>query len=147
MIIMSDCCSDNHNVPSKKKTRPCPVNGNECHEAAARTIKHHIQRAWEWEAGNKTWYFCEDPDCEVVYFADDNSVIRAPQLRTTLGIKTPDDTALICYCFGVTKADVISNPAIRHYVIEQTRNGECSCETSNPSGRCCLKDFPHYHSS
>ena len=27
-------------------------------------------------------------------------------------------------------------------IVEQTKNARCSCETSNPSGRCCLKVFP-----
>jgi hypothetical protein len=27
-------------------------------------------------------------------------------------------------------------------VMAQTKAGLCSCDTSNPSGRCCLKDFP-----
>jgi hypothetical protein len=27
-------------------------------------------------------------------------------------------------------------------VIEQTRLHNCACDVRNPSGRCCLKDFP-----
>ncbi len=113
---------------------------------AARTIKHHIKRAWEWEPGNRTYYFCDDPECEVVYFADDDSVILTSRLHTKVGVKTTDDAAPACYCFGITRADAKRDPKIRQYVIEQTKNGECSCDTHNPSGRCCLKDFPHTQS-
>ncbi len=144
---MSDCCSSNQCESSKKKRHRCPNNGIEYQEVAVRTIKHHIKRAWEWEPGNKRYYFCEDPECEVVYFADDDSVILTSQLHTKVGIKTADDAALACYCFGITMADAKSDPKVRQYVIEQTKNGECSCDTSNPSGRCCLKDFPRTQSS
>jgi len=49
---------------------------------------------------------------------------------------------MLCYCFGVSSADFERNPATRDFVMAQTKANLCSCETSNPSGRCCLKDFP-----
>lgn len=139
---MSDCCSSNPRESSKNKTHRCPTNGIEYHTVAVRTIKHHIKRGWEWKPGTRTYYFCEDPACEVAYFADDDSVILTSQLRTQVGIKTDDDSALVCYCFGITKREAKSNPEVRQYVVAQTKDGQCSCDTSNPSGRCCLKDFP-----
>jgi hypothetical protein len=78
----------------------------------------------------------------VVYFGADDSVILQPQLRTTVGMKSSSELSLLCYCFGVSRADVASGNAIRDFVVAQTKLGLCSCETSNPSGRCCLKDFP-----
>jgi len=48
----------------------------------------------------------------------------------------------VCYCFGVSRSDFRNDPATKDYVIAQTKAGLCSCDTSNPSGRCCLKDFP-----
>lgn len=144
---MSDCCSSNPCESSKKKMYRCPANGIEYHKVAVRTIKHHIKRAWDWDPDNRSYYFCEDPDCEIAYFADDDSVILTSQLRTKVGIKSADDASPVCYCFGITKADVKNDPKIRQYVIEQTKNGECSCDTCNPSGGCCLKDFPPTPSS
>ena len=49
---------------------------------------------------------------------------------------------MLCYCFGFTWQDYYDDPAVREYVIEQTKNGNCECSTKNPSGQCCLKDFP-----
>jgi hypothetical protein len=77
-----------------------------------------------------------------VYFGADGSTIVRSQLRTRVGVKEAADDSLLCYCFGVGKADLQRDPAIRDFVVEQTKAGRCSCETSNPSGRCCLKDFP-----
>jgi len=63
-------------------------------------------------------------------------------LRTRVVAKEQDGDALLCHCFGVTKADFEREPSARDFVVEQTKAGRCSCQTSNPSGRCCLKDFP-----
>ena len=107
-----------------------------------RTISHHIVDVWEWRASASHYYFCDDPECEVMYFGDDGSVILKSQLRTSAGIKSGANENLLCYCYGISKVDFHRNPATKAFVIAQTRAGLCSCDTSNPSGRCCLKDFP-----
>ena len=107
-----------------------------------RTVMHHIERAWDWTSTATHYYFCNDPECDVVYFGDDSSFVRRSHLRTRVGARERGDSDLLCYCFGVTKEDAEREPAIKSFVIAQTKAGICSCETSNPSGRCCLKDFP-----
>jgi hypothetical protein len=56
-----------------------------------------------------------------------------------VGVKHPEDDALVCYCFSIHYAE--ANPTTREYVITQTQSGTCACATQNPSGRCCLKNF------
>jgi len=138
MSNSSSSCCDN---PHPKRGR-CPVDGLEYAEVSTRTIAHHIRAPWAWVPSAKHYYFCDDPDCEVAYFGDDHSVILKSQLRTRVGMKErgPDD--LLCYCFGVSRADFARDPATKEFVVTQTRIGACACETRNPSGRCCLKDFP-----
>ena len=141
---MSDCCSsDTCTTPITigiDKHR-CPVNKQMYKSVPARTVLHHVVQPWELEESNKTYYFCDDPECDVVYYSNDDSIITKSDLRTKVGIKSTSEDALICYCFGVTKAQ--SNQAeIKNFVIEQTKQGVCSCDTTNPSGKCCLKDFP-----
>ena len=139
---MADCCSSSDRKTARPNKRRCPANGVEYTGVSTRTIAHHIKHSWQWNDKGRHYYFCDDPDCDVVYFADDDSVILKSQLRTRVGIKEANDDALLCYCFGVTKADALNNPGIRDFVATETKLGLCSCETSNPSGRCCLKDFP-----
>ena len=139
---MSDCCSSSSCGTSHPTKYRCPGNGQEYPEVSVRTVVHHIKDAWAWESTGRRYFFCDDPVCEIVYFGDDGSSILKSQLRTHVGSKEPSDNFLLCYCFGVTKADYSTNPAVRDFVIAQTKVGLCSCETSNPSGRCCLKDFP-----
>jgi len=139
---MSDCCSSSCCTAASPKKYKCPVNGIECVEVSAKTIIHHIKNPWQWTEKKQGYYFCKDPDCDVVYFGEDGSVIPKSAVRTVIGIKDKSSDSLACYCFGVSKTEAISNPSIEDYVTQNTRVGLCSCETSNPSGRCCLKDFP-----
>jgi hypothetical protein len=55
--------------------------------------------------------------------------------------KVPDDL-IICYCFDIRLSDYVKNPALKDFVLEKTKAGLCSCKSKNPSGNCCLKDFP-----
>lgn len=138
---MSNCGSSCCDGTDPKRHR-CPANGREYSEVSARTITHHVREAWIWRQTAGRYFFCDDPTCEVAYFGDDGSTILKSQLRSRLGEKEASDEALLCYCFGVSKNDFRTDPATRDFVIAQTKAGLCSCDTSNPSGRCCLKDFP-----
>lgn len=139
---MSDCCSSSASDVLHPHKRRCPRHGGECAEVPRRTIVHHLWSPWQWRGKEQRYFFCDAPGCDVVYFGEDDSIIPAAQLRTVVGLKEAADDAPVCYCFGVSRADALRDAAIRDYVVEQTRLGLCSCDTSNPSGRCCLKAFP-----
>jgi len=136
---MSDCCSASGTTPKKQR---CPVCKQDNLEVSVTTILQHIKTPWLWTVKDQGYYFCANPGCDVVYFAQDNSVINTDELRTTVGIKSQAKDALVCYCFGVSINEAINNPEAKTFVIEQTRQHVCACAIRNPSGRCCLKDFP-----
>lgn len=139
---MNECCSSSGPDDASSKDQPCPLCGHESSGVSARTITHHIRDAWAWRAGARRYFFCDEPACVVVYFGDDGSMIDAAQLRTRVGLKEGSGGSQLCYCFGVTRDDFSADPATRDFVVAQTAARLCSCETRNPSGRCCLKDFP-----
>ena len=139
---MSDCCPSQQKTNQDLKRHCCPENGKQYLEVPYRTVLHHVKNPWDISLKEQRYYFCDDPRCEIVYFGFDNTCITQSMLRTKVGIKAKTDDALICYCFGVTKTEARSNKEAKAFVVEQTKNAKCSCETSNPSGRCCLKDFP-----
>jgi len=140
--VMGECCSSSGSDSTHPNKLRCPINGKECAEVSVRTVVHQINDAWTWQPTGHRYFFCDDPACEIVYFGDDGSTILKSQLRRRVGQKDSSDEGLLCYCFGVTKQDFKNNPATRDFVVAQTKTGQCSCDTSNPSGRCCLKDFP-----
>ena len=139
---MSDCCHPAADSGSNSRKQACPSCSTECLQVSERTVLHHIKWAWTWKPSARTHFFCHNTACDIVYFGLDGDVIKKDALKTTVGIKDPKPDSLLCYCFHVTRANVESHPEIRNFLIEQTRAGNCSCDTANPSGRCCLKDFP-----
>lgn len=124
----------------------CPLNGRSYREVPLRTVLHHVCQPWRRSLAGRRYYFCTDPDCDVVYFGADATLIRRADVRTAVGQKSIDPERVVCYCFGVTAADVQASPTARHecraYVVERTKCGDCDCAIRNPSGRCCLGDLP-----
>lgn len=139
---MTDCCSKDSPGSSSPRKKCCPGHGGDCSGVPYKTVLHHISEPWSLQLKDQAWYFCDNADCDVVYFALDDTVINKDRLRTRLGVKDKSDDAPVCYCFGVTRSQALSDSTIREYVVEKTRNKLCDCSTRNPSGRCCLKDFP-----
>jgi hypothetical protein len=139
---VTDCCASstsNHNPPNRLR---CPVNGEEYGSVSYKTILHHLFEPWNNTLAEQGYYFCSDPDCDVVYFGQDNSLILNSALRTNVGAKERNPGRMVCYCFGISYEVAERESVVVDFIKEQTRQSLCSCETSNPSGRCCLKDFP-----
>jgi hypothetical protein len=112
-----------------------------------RTVLHHLKSPWQHDhqssaQSNTRYYFCDDLNCPVIYFCDDNRTLYQSQLRTEVGIKSSAPQRTLCYCFGVNAAQAEADPKIRHFVTDQTQNRNCACDIRNPSGRCCLNTFP-----
>ena len=139
---MSDCCSQPCSTQTPRNRRRCPVNGKEYSEVPVKTVLHHIVEPWNWNEKSQSYFFCDDPECDVVYFGQDDSVIKKSGLRTVVGVKEKSGTFPICYCFGISMNQAATDPATRKFVAEKTRGHVCECEVRNPSGKCCLKDFP-----
>ena len=145
---MSDCCdnSECENESFENKSSPrkftCPANEQQYIAVEIKTILQHIKSPWNKSLDEDKYYFCDDTECDVVYFGIKGSLINKSDLRTIVGIKETDGSALICYCFGVSKSLATKKPEIKEFVIQQTREHNCACDVRNPSGRCCLKDFP-----
>ena len=139
---MSDCCSSSCATGAYHNKYRCPVNGKVYKEVSEKTIMHHIKKPWSWQGKSQIYYFCDDPECNVVYFGQDNSVINRSDVRTSVGIKEKSGDSLVCYCFGVTTDEAVKNPEAKVFVIEKTKGHICECEARNPSGKCCLKNFP-----
>jgi len=139
---LPDCCASSDSINKPPKKHICPINRNAYSEVSISTIMYHLNQPWKWNDKNQGYYFCDDPDCEVVYFGQDDSVIKKSELRTTVGVKEKSQNSLVCYCFGISKYEAATNKKAKDFVKKQTRKQTCACESLNPSGKCCLKDFP-----
>ena len=136
---MTTCTS--HSTASNS-TAVCPVNGKPYREVGRQTILHHIRKPWNKIFPMQKYYFCTDTDCNVVYFAEDNSRVLRNELRESVGQKFRHPKRTICYCFDIKLSDIQQDPQQRkQFVVEQTQQSQCHCQIRNPSGKCCLKDF------
>jgi len=143
------CCSPPSNKSSSDKPikhHDCPKSGGKCIQVPYSTVLQHIKKPWCLEFNKhteNTYYFCADPDCDVVYFTENDSLIDKSELRTLVGIKElKNDDAMACYCFDITLGEAKKNNKLKQFVVNKTKKNLCACESQNPSGRCCLKDFP-----
>ena len=140
---MSDCCSTNADKATAAPGKyTCPLNHREYRQVPNKTVMHQIRHPWEHPFDKHRFYFCDDPDCEVVYFDEENNTICTHELRSSVGIKQNSAAATLCYCFDITFEQASLNSGLKEYVIDKTADRMCECATRNPSGKCCLKDFP-----
>lgn len=139
---MEKCCAVSPARPLYADRKSCPDCGTAATLVAEDTIRNHLKTPWNWTPRAGRHHFCPSPDCDTVYFSDDGTRLGREALRTRIGIKEYADDALLCYCFKLSRGDCTKTPSLRQFVRKKTRAGECSCKSSNPSGRCCLKDLP-----
>lgn len=139
---MTDCCSTAKTQSTPNNTSPCPNGATPCRAVKCKTVIQHVKRPWDLVDKDRHYFFCEDPDCDIVYFSDDGLIIRHAELRTKVGVKDTSENATLCYCFGVSRGDALKDPSLKNFVKSRTKQSLCSCETRNPSGLCCLKNFP-----
>jgi hypothetical protein len=74
---MSDCCSGNANSGRAPAVMACPANGARSKRVDALTVKSLVRKL-PLGMPNTQYYFCDAPDCELVYFALDT---EAPRFR------------------------------------------------------------------
>ncbi|MEE8379319.1 MAG: hypothetical protein V3R49_02975 [Gammaproteobacteria bacterium] len=140
---MTNCDLTHTNETATPRKAPCPVNGLSYSRVKVKTILHQVKKPWQLNLLNQNYFFCDDPNCDVVYFGEDKSVLVRSDLRISVGQKSQDREKTICYCFDVQFSDLdVDKVRARAFVVEQTKNGSCDCELRNPSGKCCLKNFP-----
>ena len=101
-------------------------------------VRHHLTAAWQHSIEGKSFTFCEEPGCPVVYFAGDGTTFDVAAVRAAPAYKSGDKADRLCFCFDVTGQDVLGDSDPTPYVRERVRQGECACDVLNPSGMCCL---------
>ncbi len=139
---MTHCCTSTGRGHDKAV---CPRNGQSYAKVSHRTVLHQVRQPWQRVLTAQHYYFCDDPNCEVVYFDDQQQTILQHEVRQEVGQKSTAPDKPVCYCFDIRLADLqneCERNRLKTYITEQTRSSICDCEIRNPSGKCCLRDFP-----
>jgi hypothetical protein len=140
---MTHCCTTNSSIPCKAI---CPINGQLYAQISRRAVLHQVRQPWRHALTAQQYYFCDDPDCEVVYFGDNQQIFLQHDVRQTVCQKSIAADKPVCYCFDIRLTDLQTESdkiRLKTFVVEQTRSSACDCEIRNPSGKCCLRDFPN----
>lgn len=142
---MSDCCSVNAKSDAAPAAMVCPVNGARSKQVDVLTVRSLVRHLPLGMPGTQ-YYFCEAPDCDLVYFPFDRqapSFLRS-DLLVRVGSKESVDPIPVCYCFGFTRKDIeneiteTGRSTIAERITAEVKAGNCACEVKNPSGKCCL---------
>jgi hypothetical protein len=142
---MADCCAVKESQAKAPTALACPVSGARSKPVNVLTVKSLV-RHLSFGAPRAQYYFCEDPNCDVVYFPwqPEAPVFRKADLCVRVGLKEKSDPVPVCYCFGVTRKDIeeelrqTGQSSFAQRIKAEVQAGHCACEVKNPSGKCCL---------
>ena len=85
--------------------------------------------------------YCGAAGCDIVYWTGEPPVTRTVgDVAVEVFDKTIRRDRPVCYCFGFTVAEVEADTegTIATDIAQRCRDGLDRCETTSPSGRCCL---------
>ena len=141
---MSTCCAASGACHDANGAVNCPVSGTKGFRVEQQTVKALLTVDALRHLTQAAHRFCPDPDCAVVYFADDGRTYSTADIRVKVWQKEPAGARVVCYCFGENEADIrgeiercgTSDAVAR--VREHIQAGRCACEVRNPRGACCL---------
>ena len=145
---MGSCCSSKSEKSlSSNQTVMCPSCQARAKAVGLTTLLHQVKAPLNQDLSDKAYFFCDQVDCDTVYFSLDGLCLNREQVRDSVGQKSADPERTLCYCFNIT--DVMVSDEIRltgassskAFVVEQTKIKNCACDIRNPSGRCCLRNF------
>ncbi|MBI3670942.1 MAG: copper chaperone Copz family protein [Acidobacteria bacterium] len=142
---MSDCCAVKAEQRSAPSTVSCAACGSRSKRVAALTVKSLV-RHLAFAAPRTQYYFCTAPGCDLVYFPLDPEapIYRRSDLLVRVEAKEPEDSAPLCYCFGITRNAIddeirsTGRSTAAERITAEVKAGNCACEVKNPSGKCCL---------
>ena len=134
---------ENIDAPTKAE---CPQSGTQSRKVLHETLENlivHDKR--HLISKDVQYYFCSDPDCQVVYFSNiDVPLFEKSDLSVKVFSKDKSEDVHVCYCFDWTRKRITdqikttgSSTALDE-ITEELRAGMCECERKNPEGVCCL---------
>jgi len=145
MKPLAECCAVKDSQAKAPAVLACPVSGARSKQVDTLTVKSLV-RHLRFDVPTTQYYFCEDPECDVVYFPwpGDAPTFRRGDLLVRVGGKEKSDDVPVCYCFGVTPKHIeeelrqSGKSSFAQRIKAEVQAGHCACEVKNPSGKCCL---------
>jgi len=136
---MSDACC---HTTIEKTQLLCPECNQSCLPVSRQTMLHQVQFPENQRIPENNYAFCANRNCTAGYVSI-SAIIPKSQLRAFQS----DRKSMLCHCFDISESAYrtaladSSAAAIKAFIVQQTKDGLCACESRNPAGRCCLADF------
>lgn len=113
----------------------CPECRKPGKKMSVKTVRNIVAK--EHLFAEEGWHLCLTPDCEVVYFGP--GVFRKSDLRVKVWFKEKDPTVPVCYCKGVSAAEITRHIAVLGFceTLEDIQR-----HTGANTGRDCLIQNP-----
>jgi hypothetical protein len=122
----------------------CPRNGKVGQPVPRQTLQS-LALLDLYDLSATDYWFCDDPNCSIVYFDAEGMTVSADQIRVPIWQKQPDDpTVPVCYCRKITSKMIrdevarTGQSAASAQVTAIVKAKRCACDLTNPQGTCCL---------
>ena len=124
----------------------CPTFSKTNQKVSNKTVRHMLKAKCKSKIGEKDYYLCMNPDCEVAYY-NSESVFDKSALKKPLWYKKDANPKYACYCRKITQEEVTktvletglteAGPIMLHL----RGNVKSNCKINNPTGHCCHSVF------
>ncbi|ENQ3077081.1 (2Fe-2S)-binding protein [Bacillus cereus] len=139
---MESCCDASKSVTSDVI---CPLSKTKGKQVKLITLESLLNaNALAQLESDKTYYFCSEQECNVVYFNEEQQVFIKNDLKVPVFQKDLKEDVLACYCFNWTRARIreeikqTGKSEAVHEISMHIKANRCGCEVNNPQGSCCL---------
>ena len=125
----------------------CPACGHKGKKVDGATVKSMLAVSLQ-EVQDRQYLFCQQPDCDVVYFSEDGSqIFGTADVRERVYQKEPHaGDVFVCYCFRYTPDSIrqeiheTGTSTVVDDINTGITAGQCACDWRNPQGTCCLSN-------
>ncbi len=124
----------------------CPECKKEGLSVEKMTVANHAEESC-WPLGDEPYSFCDNPECEVIYFTSSGMrVLKKEDVKTRVTFKEKTSPRPLCYCKQVTEeavVEAIENGAKTFEEVKKATGigGGGQCKITNPAGRCCSRNY------
>ncbi len=129
----------------------CPVSKTISRKVQRRILEHLLKPEKVGTIQNVQYYYCADPNCNVVYFSNESvPYFTVNDVSVKVLSKDKSDDVNVCSCFNWTRARIkeelssTGKSTASLQIAKEVKAGNCACDIKNPKGECCLGDVNTY---
>jgi bacterioferritin-associated ferredoxin len=124
----------------------CPACSRTGQKVTAETVKHIVNTKCKDKVGEKDYYLCTNPDCNVAYY-NAELVFERSDLKVPLWYKKYAHPKYTCYCRKITQEEVTKTVLetgltdAEDIMFHLRGEVKSNCKINNPTGHCCHPVF------